>query len=97
MFLLPVDKKACVSVHLVCLFELLSYPAGNCGISQCFAHQVTQQCVGPQETQADIGGFGEFPQNGRVGKIHGSRSPVNQGHHNLCVKGTYTVGEDTWT
>lgn len=63
------------------------YPAGDSRVSQCFAHQVAQQCVGSQETQADVGSFGEFPQHGRVGKIHGSRTPINQRHHNLCVKG----------
>lgn len=66
---------------------IASYPAGDCGVSQCFAHQVAQQCVGAQKPQADVGSFGEFPQHRWVGKIHGSWSPINQRNHNLCVNG----------
>lgn len=42
------------------------HPAGNGWVSQGFTHQVTEQGVGSQETQADVGGFGEVAENRRV-------------------------------
>lgn len=60
-------------------------PAGDGGVPQGLAHQVTQQGVGPQEAKADVGGFGELPQNRRVGEVQGPWSTVHQRHHDLSV------------
>lgn len=63
--------------------KTVSYSSCDRGVSQGFAHQVTQQRVGAQEAQADVGGLGELPQNRRVGEVHGTRTSVHQRHHNL--------------
>lgn len=46
--------------------DCVSHPASNGGVSQGFTHQVAQQGVGSQETQTDVGGFGEVTENRRV-------------------------------
>lgn len=40
-----------------------SHPAGDGGVTQRFAHQVSEQRVGPQEAKPDVGGLGEIPQH----------------------------------
>lgn len=44
------------------LISLSSYPAGDRGVAERLAHQVSQQCVGSQEAEPDVGGLGEVPQ-----------------------------------
>lgn len=41
----------------------VSHPASDGGVSQGFTHQVAQQGVGSQETQTDVGGFGEVAED----------------------------------
>lgn len=60
-----------------------SHPAGHCGVTQRFAHQVSQQRVGPQEAQPDVGGLGKIPQHRGVGEVHCPRATVHQGHYDL--------------
>ncbi len=72
----------CLFIGCSC-FVSSSYPAGDRGVTQCFAHQVSQQRVGSQEAKSDVGGLGELPQYRRVGEVHRSGPPVHQGHHDL--------------
>lgn len=44
-------------------FAALSYPAGDGGVAERLAHQVSQQRVGSQEAKPDVGGLGEVPQH----------------------------------
>lgn len=60
-----------------------AHPAGDRGVPQRFGHEVPEQCVGAQEAEANVGGFGEIPQPRRVGEIHGTWTPVHQRHDNL--------------
>lgn len=61
----------------------LPYPPRDRRVPQSFAHQVPQQSVRLQEAQSDVGGFGEIPQERRVGEVHGSWAPVHQRDNNL--------------
>lgn len=48
---------------------ILSYPAGDGGVTERLAHQVSQQRVGSQKAEPDVGGLGELPQHRRVGEV----------------------------
>lgn len=72
----------------------LPHPPCDRRVPQGFAHQVSQQSVGLQEAQADVGGLGEIPQQRRVGEVHGSWAPVHQRDNNLCEGGGKRPG---WT
>lgn len=61
----------------------LPYPAGDSGVTERLAHQVSQQRVGPQEAELDVGGLGELPQHRRVGEVHRPGTAVHQRHHDL--------------
>lgn len=41
-----------------------THPPGDGWVTQSFAHEVSQQGVGPEKAQSDVGGFGEIPQDG---------------------------------
>ncbi len=68
----------------------LSYPAGDRGVTERLAHQVSQQRVGSQEAKPDVGGLGELPQYWRVGEVHRPGPTVHQGHHDLGEVGRRT-------
>lgn len=44
-------------------YVVVSHPAGDCGVAERLAHQVSQQRVGSQEAEPDVGGLGELPQH----------------------------------
>lgn len=75
-------------------YQGLPHPPCDRRVPQGFAHQVSQQSVGLQEAQADVGGLGEIPQQRRVGEVHGSWAPVHQRDNNLCEGGGKRPG---WT
>lgn len=74
-------EVACIAIKELQLS--LPYPPCDRGVPQSFAHQVSQQSVRLQEAQSDVGGFGEIPQQRRVGEVHGSWAPVYQRDNNL--------------
>lgn len=44
---------------------------------------MTQQRVGPEKPQTDVGGLGELPQDRRVREVHGTWPPVYERHYDL--------------
>lgn len=70
---------------------MLSHPAGDSGVTERLAHQVSQQGVGSQEAEPDVGGLGEIPQHRRVGEVQRPGTTVYQGHHNLREGGGHRL------
>lgn len=58
-------------------------PSGHRGVLSCKAHQVTQEGVGPHETEPDVGGFGPFLECLGVGEVISSWTAIDQRYHNL--------------
>lgn len=67
-------------------FAAVPYPAGDGGVAERLAHQVTQQRVGSQEAEPDVCGLGELPQYWRVRKVHRPGTAVHQRHDDLRTK-----------
>ena len=60
-----------------------TYPPGNCGILSGYSHEMSEQSVGPQHTQTDVGGFGPVLEDFRRGEVVGAGTTVHQRYHDL--------------
>lgn len=61
----------------------MTHPACDSGVPLGLGDEVPQQSAGPEEVQADVGGFGEISQHWRIAEVLRARATVDQRHHNL--------------
>ena len=74
-----------------------SYPPSNSVVPSSDGHEVTEQGVGTQEAQADVGGLGPFLKDFGEGEIHGAWTSVHQRHHNLkSERETHNNNSEMW-
>lgn len=67
------------------VFDAVVIPACDSGVPLGLGDEVPQQSAGPEEVQADVGGFGEISQHWRIAEVLRARATVDQRHHNLSV------------
>ena len=83
-FFFPLKKKMALNMsngeqffHVHFQEENQTHPPSDSRIFPCNSHKMTQQCVGPQKTQTDVGSLCPVLEGLRVWEVVGARSAID--------------------
>ena len=72
-------------------YDLSTDPPGDGGILSSDGHQMSEQGLGPEQTQTQVGGFGPVLKRLRVREVISAWAIVDQGYHNLGNEGEHKL------